>query len=249
MYCANCGMEIKEDMQFCPSCGAKADVLRSEKALAIVNANVAENMMINITPITQATVNAIYNLLDPLKRISEENAIIDKIQKGIDVNKKKAENIPLNIILGLVIGMFAGNIILYFFVRSDVSRLFWGGLIGSFIGYLTLCGSKKALRVGESRKEEHLNRISDICEEIDPNAISLLPPSYRFYNAATFFYHAFVNQRAYTMQQAVNLYEDESRKDQMAMLQKQQMAQLNSIRKSSQVSATLHTLEFIGRLF
>jgi hypothetical protein len=94
-----------------------------------------------------------------------------------------------------------------------------------------------------------MDQINSICGEIDDDDISILPPNYRFYNAAAFFYHAFTNQRAFTMQQAVNLYEDETRKDQMALIQRQQMSYLNSIQKTSAVSATMSTLNFISKLF
>ena len=94
-----------------------------------------------------------------------------------------------------------------------------------------------------------LANIDSVCEDIRENDIKLIPPAYRFYNAVDFFYNAFINQRALTMQQAVNLYEDELRKDQMALMQQRQMESLQSVRATSAVAATMSTLSFIGRLF
>ncbi len=249
MYCVNCGAEINGDIQFCPSCGARINGAENVNEVAVIENNVFSRMQINVTPITQATIASIYKLLEPLKRIDDENAKISRIEKMIKKNRNKANGMVPNMMLGGVIGMLIGWAYLWFFMGFGSMRIVIGVIAGAIVGFLITRGGKKDLAKYENSKEVCLNQINEICGEMEPQDISVLPPSYRFYNAAAFFYNAFLNQRAFTMQQAVNLYEDETRKDQMAMIQRQQMLELNSIRKSSQVTATLHTLEFIGRLF
>ena len=252
MYCAKCGSEIKEGMNFCSACGASVEGM-SENAIAVVGNNEFRHMPISVTTISQATVNAIYNLLEPLKRISDENEKINKNQKILELNKKRVNNKVSNIILGAVIGflswLFFGCCAMLIGFEVGLAGMITFICVGCSIGYSVSNTGKKGLAHCESVKEQCLRQIDNICEKIDPEQISLLPPSYRYYNAASFFYNAFINQRALTMQQAVNLYEDEIRKDQMAALQMQQMAQLRSIGQSAQVSATVNTLSFISRLF
>ena len=42
MFCANCGKEIKEGMNFCSSCGSKIELVNKEEAIND-NVNNAEN--------------------------------------------------------------------------------------------------------------------------------------------------------------------------------------------------------------
>lgn len=244
MYCVNCGKEINDGMTFCPACGGRQDT--SVHSVAVIE-NRTSDAGFNITQINQATVNAIYNLLDPLKRIAEENRIISICQKSIRANEAKAKNLPGYSLLGFIIGMMP----VYMITGSALGfcPALVCGIIGGTIGFLMSMSSRNTVNRNKARMDTCLNRINDICSEVDPADMSLLPPSYRFYNAAAFFYHAFTNQRALTMQQAVNLYEDEMRKDQMALMQRQQMTYLRSIRTSSAVSATANTLNFISKLF
>ena len=250
MYCVNCGREIADESMFCPSCGTKQE---GQQAVAVVQSRPIGNGL-NVTMVNQATVDAIYHVLEPLKRIAEENRKIDVCQRTIKANEGKAKNFIGNMILGFVIG-FMPMYILWGWYAGAGFPLFCG-LVGTAVGFFISSSSKDAVKNSTEKMNSYLKNIDNICKEVDEDEIALLPPSYRFYNAAAFFYNAFINRRALTMQQAVNLYEDEMRKDEMALIQQRQMQSLASIQKSSSVtatmtgiSATIHTLDFIGRLF
>ncbi len=252
MYCAKCGKMILDGSAFCPSCGAK-------QGMAVDNAPVANsNPMgygLNITQINQETVNAIYRLLDPLKKIADENNKMDQNIRRQNYYQRKLNNTSFYYVMGGVGGFFSTFLFIIMFLRPESPKWTFplafiictaGGIL---IGHYIVREAKKIVNKCQNNTDASLKNINDICQFVDPNDIALLPPSYRYYNAALFFYNAFINQRAYTMQQAVNLYEDEMRKDQMAMMQQQQMASLRSIQTTSAVSATMSTLNFISRLF
>lgn len=235
MYCVNCGRDIADGIAFCPSCGAKLN----ESGNAVTASSGMGAM--RVTMINQATIGAIYHLLEPLRRLAEENDKLDRSQKFLAKYERKANN-PISIIVGVVVGF------LYLSFSSTVAGIF-GGIVGGAIGYAIFTQRKRNIENNKLNLNTALENINEICAEIDENEIALLPPSYRFYNAAAFFYNAFINQRALTMQQAVNLYEDEMRKDQMALIQQRQMQALGSIQRSSAVSATMNTLNFVSKLF
>lgn len=243
MYCVNCGREIADGSTFCTSCGAKQ---AAQGAIAVVQSGPIGNNL-NVTMINQATVDAIYHVLEPLKRIAEENEKIDTCQRTIKANEGNAKNFVLNMILGFVIGFMPMYILWGWFAGAGFPL--FCGLIGTTIGFLISSTSQSAVKRSNEKISIYLKNIDNICMEVDEDELSLLPPSYRFYNAAAFFYNAFINQRALTMQQAVNLYEDEMRKDEIARIQQQQMAALKSIRTTSTVSATMSTLNFVSKLF
>ena len=60
--------------------------------------------------------------------------------------------------------------------------------------------------------------------------MDVIPPDYRYRQAMTFFYNALKNQRAMTMQEAVNLYEDYLHKNRMEQMQAEQIQKLNEIK-------------------
>ena len=64
------------------------------------------------------------------------------------------------------------------------------------------------------------SRIERIKQKMDNIDWSVIPPDYRNEQAMNFIYQALVNQRAMTMQEAVNLYEDELHKGRLETLQK-----------------------------
>ena len=255
MNCTNCGNPLPEGVAFCPKCGTKA-----ETGITMVDGGTVANQQLRITPINEDTVSAIGRLLDPLKRIADLNIEIAELQERNKKYQRQKKQAPLYIIGGLLVGFFVVGTMLGIFVKIvtgseglSSAAVILGCIAGGFVGLKIVNGIKNTIRKVEGEIEDCLERINDVCKEINEEDIALLPPDYRFYNAADFFYHAFTNQRAVTMQQAVNLYEDEIRKDQIALMQQQQMIELQqqvgSIRATSAVSATMSTLSFISRLF
>lgn len=119
--------------------------------------------------------------------------------------------------------------------------------------YLIHCLEKnsqnKSLKRVQTEMNSHEEEVVQICNAIDKNSISTIPPKYRYYYAAQFLYEALVNQRAMDMQEAVNLYEDYLYKQQMMQQQQQQNAMLRSIANTSAFNATVNTANYINNLF
>ena len=253
MYCTNCGQKLSEGTAVCPSCGAQ--IGRNE---VVTVENSYSTNGIQVTPVNQSTVAGIYRLLEPLRKIADLNSKIATAESCKAKASQAVGNAPVYVILGGLIGVPCGWMLLIIFMGAGTgsARAILGAVIGACIGLMMVGSNKKTVEESQQNIDDLLGKVNSICGEINEEDIALLPPSYRFYNAASFFYNAFINQRALTMQQAVNLFEDEMRKDQMARIQQQQMQALGSIQKSSSVtatmtgiSATIHTLDFIGRLF
>lgn len=262
MYCIKCGNQLEEGVAVCSICGA-----RTASGIVTVNEGVVSDQQFQITPVNEQTISAIRRLLDPLRQLANLNNNLAQEERLLERFKQKKSNMPGYIIGGILLGFLVCGYIVGVFATSISGSGMLGlcsallcGIAGVLFGITmgVYDDKKKSVKIRESEAfiEDCLVKIDNICEDINEEDISLLPPDYRFYNAADFFYHAFTNQRALTMQQAVNLYEDEIRKDNIALMQQQQMLalqqqanSLRSIRATSAVSATMSTLNFISKLF
>ncbi len=74
--------------------------------------------------------------------------------------------------------------------------------------------------------------------------VALLPPDYQYYIAANYIYSCFLNGRAFTMSEAINLYEEqvhrwkiENYQQQMVIIQQQQQATMRAIKTNTAISA------------
>ena len=73
----------------------------------------------------------------------------------------------------------------------------------------------------KTRQYENIySRVSYITQEYD---IDFIPQNYRYEEAMVFFYNVLINQRAFNLPQAINLYEDEKHKAAMKALQEEQL--------------------------
>lgn len=239
MYCNKCGNDNQENSMFCSKCGAKI----STAVISQRNFIVPE-----ITQISPEAVNSIYNLIAPLKEIAELNNKIASTERFQKYYQSKVKNAVASYIIGSILGILAAIVIIPLWGVPFLLRVMIGAVVGLGLSIIFVESFKKSVRENEVTLNKYISRIDEVCEGIDEDEIKLLPPDYRYYQAANFFYNAFINQRALTMQQAVNLYEDEKRKDQMARIQQQQMQHLASIRTSSAVSATMSTLNFVHKI-
>lgn len=70
--------------------------------------------------------------------------------------------------------------------------------------------------------------------------IDVIPPDYRYRDAMAFFYNALRNQRAMTMQEAVNLYEDHLHKNRIEAMEAEQLKKLDQINQTAKTNAYLN---------
>ena len=77
----------------------------------------------------------------------------------------------------------------------------------------------------QAEREETIARIKKLTDEYDFN---IIPEDYRNEDAMNFICKALKNRRAYTIQEAVNLYEDELHKRHITQLHEEQLAAQNS---------------------
>lgn len=101
--------------------------------------------------------------------------------------------------------------------------------------------------------EPRLEKVFDILAE----RIVVVPENYRYLMAVECMYGYFVNRRADSLKEAINLYEEElyrmrqeQRSEQMVALQRQQNSALNNISASSAINAAANMAQVfqnIGR--
>lgn len=109
-------------------------------------------------------------------------------------------------------------------------------------------------RDSNSRNKEMIEKLeTDLSKEIEKKnvvikqlspVIHILPPNYRYALAADYIYNCFLNNRAYTIQEAVNLYEEqlhrwkiENTQEMMLTLQRQQNSDINTMKIFTGITA------------
>lgn len=232
MYCVNCGTRFDENTGTCPVCGTKTV---TNEMTSVVS---RDNSTMRNTGITRDNIRTIYGLLEPLEKWEEVSKKLETTKKALKAAENSLSNKRVCIVVTTLVGAVMG-------IEVNLLGMLVCGILGTILGTVIHITHKNKIKGYYESIDSYSAEVEELGQRIDPNGIALLPPSYRFYHAANFFYMAFINQRALTMQEAVNLYEDEMRKDQIAHMQKQQIAALNSIRTSSKVSAAMSTANFI----
>ncbi len=245
VYCISCGVQIPDNSVFCPSCGKKqtSSGLQSDG-----RDKLGEENSLKKTEINNDTVASIQKLLEPLNQIRLLNEKLDKYEHNIEYYKRKnrrpfSSAIITFAISFIIISILFGQILLDL---RDISLILSFVFIFIFIPVI-ICfgityGNKKRYESAIASYDSCLDEIDTICERLDPEEVELLPPSYRFYDAANFFYNSFINQRAYTMQEAVNLYESELQSNKAAQIQMDQQNILRKISESTERSAQTNTV-------
>lgn len=178
------------------------------------------------------------------------------------------------LIIGVVLVPFFATIMMLLLRIGEVSAAIAG--IGIFLGYLIIAtlviicvyalessGYKnKTKKLNEeiarlqkeiAIMEPRLEKVFDILAE----RIVVVPENYRYLMAVECMYAYFVNRRADSLKEAINLYEEElyrmrqeQRSEQMVALQRQQNSALNNISASSAINAAANMAQVfqnIGR--
>lgn len=248
MFCKNCGREVDTNATFCPGCGTKLQ----DPVTSITTSNIGTQFTSKAEIDNQYLIQAVGSLLSPLEQIGKTVTRIDR--KKIEIsNNEKISKMHLDLWLFPFMGIMCIAFILTFFKPSDTVY----GLLSCILGIPT------GFVVGKYWKNKHikqsnntcqnrdqlLQNLNDICETINPEYMHLIPRDYRHFHACQFFYNAFLNGRAMSMQQAVNLYEEELHRSRMEKMQLQQVAQLKSIRTSSAIGAAASSANLFINLF
>lgn len=252
MYCSKCGKQIDNNARFCPECGS-----------TVANTELQETKKVNSSTADRELVAAIGRLVNPINEVCKIAAATDSLNRSTEMNKQALSSIIYKyskvfyFVFG-VVGLFGGFIVYGVFFRhlpSVVSLLFLflclvgGAILPAFLIKQNKASLISAIERGEQQLSSNFQALNDICLKIDPKDMTLLPPSYRYGLAVDFIYKALINQRAMTMQEAVNLFEDQLYKDKMLSMQRQQIAQLKSIQTTSSISAAASTANLFINLF
>ena len=150
-------------------------------------------------------------LSDKAKELSQE---IRKIE-GLENNSTQGSgrhklyiSTALILFLALVLSIYIGSGVFFFLVILMVGIYFVNGFF-----------SNKKREFHLSEKKEEYNRLLAEIERLDnDNDLELVPPDYRKEEAVSFFCKSLRNQRAFDMQEAINLYEEELHRNEMKQL-------------------------------
>ena len=106
-------------------------------------------------------------------------------------------------------------------------------LIGAVVYYFSSMSMRKNIAKTLPEKLEKYNTICRQLKEIDENYdFSIIPPDYRSDEALNYLYKALSNQRALSIHDAINLYEEEKYREEMKKLQREQIeAQKNQTKE------------------
>lgn len=201
--------------------------------------------------------NAIEKIINPLRSLTEKQLAKENYMKQINFlsQRIRTENSIKNdsIIISLCIG--GGVFVITFFMTAFnlifiLPCLILGG-IASFISYKINYHTQNNNRnISINNLQNIQNYVNQLDSEIFNIAetyqydMEVLPPNYQYSIAAEYIYNCFVNQRANTMAEAINLYEEqlhrwkmENYQQEMLNMQIQQQRTLESVRRNSAVSA------------
>lgn len=167
--------------------------------------------------ITAEKVKALSSLVGPLDEIENLEA-----QQAEHEENQKVKASPVQAIIGAI--MAASSVIVFImgivaFNNSSgdscgciafvfLALLVGGGALGikGFIDYST---KKKRHKEAEKELPQIYARINQFKTSVDWQILTMMPPAYRNLDALSFTCVAFINGRATTIQEAVNLYEQE----------------------------------------
>jgi hypothetical protein len=178
----------------------------------------------------------VHSLIEPLSRLNELSPaairihnILDKTQKTVDSDDK-----PLGRILPWI---WFGGVFVFFLIGMISDTGIVSAILTSLVLAIIAFGIVKAIQINRKKTLEKLDlqykKISDemkqMNEELRKHNMDIIPPDYRYKEAMVFFYNALNNQRAMTIQEAVNLYEDYLHNNKMEAMQAEQLTKLNQL--------------------
>lgn len=174
---------------------------------------------------TSELVEKLGALLNHLKTLEKKNNEFERLKKYLEQGKK-SYLIPLYISIGMA--AIHGMIFFSTMIKAITGKGSFSGIPGLLISAAIFVGIPYAVSFMNKRNYEKacvdFEEASRDLEEYNRATsgsfdMSIIPPDYTSVNAIEFLYRALRNQRAKTVQEAVNLYEDELHKSRMEELQ------------------------------
>ena len=164
----------------------------------------------------------VLELIQPISELSASTSQLDTLPKEISKHNNailasRAIAVSLfgaGVFIGIVSGITEGRFILSF-IGGILAGVLMSG-IPFFIWMKNLSEMKTKERQLEFSKKKRI----DALEALKGKDVNIIPPDYRSRQAMMFIYNALLNQRAVTMQEAVNLYEQELHNNRMETLQR-----------------------------
>lgn len=241
--CPNCDANLQIDSSlkyaFCQYCGTKV-AMEATETYNQYEQPVASRLVIE-------TLGMLAEEIPNREALTKRYSIVHKQIEFLQKNLKRLEKYEYK--TGYLIGLIVSCIfVAVLFVAignienppSILSLLMLLSMAstGVFAYIYSQCSTKKnsAIRLEKDLKEEEQLKmaIDRVNAAIDHADEELLPPMYRDTASIIFIYNALVNQRATTVKEAINLYEQDKQNKKMEELQTQQLQKLEAIKRQQQ---------------
>ena len=236
MKCPNCGAEIKIDRSrkeaYCESCGTKLFVedIQSTNQLG--------------QPVADASLVDLLKNVAPLysEKASMDSQIKEK-EDSIKLYQSKANSIKLPFYnveylnIYLIAAVVCGVLTLIGLYANAYMFLLCGALtVGAVYMYLNT-KEKQAVMQEIVKNQSDISDLKKASDDVDRKlseyAIDAIPQQYRQSEAIIFFCGVLENQRANTMQQAINLYEEDKRNKKNIEIQEAQLKSIEELTKQN----------------
>ncbi|MBQ9606864.1 MAG: hypothetical protein IJV16_06785 [Lachnospiraceae bacterium] len=192
-------------------------------------------------------------MMEPLARLGELTMRYNRLYKAVEGNKKSIERDKTTFGKLLPFIWFAGIFILFFMsgmsgdsgVGESIGVGLFCGLVALGITFLVQAGHKSSLKKNATALNNVAKEIERHKETLKGHNVDIIPPDYRYRQAMQFFYTALRNQRAMTMQEAVNLYEEYLHQNRMEAMQAEQIQKLNKLNKTAKTNTYINMANYM----
>ncbi len=235
MKCPSCGAEIKIDRTrkeaYCESCGTKLFVedIQSTNQLG--------------QPVADASLVDLLKNVAPLysEKASMDSQIKEK-EDSIKLYQSKANSIKLPFYnveylnIYLIATVVCGGLTLIGFTNAYMFLLCGALTVGAVYMYLNT-KKKQAVMQEIVKNQSDISDLKKASDDVDRKlseyAIDAIPQQYRCSDAIDYFCEVLGNQRANTMQQAINLYEEDKRNKKNIEIQEAQLKSIEELTKQN----------------
>ncbi len=246
MECPGCGANLKINPTlkeaYCQYCGTKL-LIDGVQATNILGQPVADEhllqMLREVTPLIsekeelESSLTAQKNELESTQNRIDSKTIFKKVfnPQYEQIYKKVLIACTAMIIISLLFVKSLGLTFVFVLATTAMWQLYKNTV--KYSGELNHLASTK------DTIEQLEKDIAEREEKLKPYNIDVIPSQYRNGTALKFIYNALNSQRATTMQQAINLYEDDKRNKKLDAMQEQQLQNLKRIEKLAKENAEM----------
>lgn len=194
-------------------------------------------------------------MIEPLSRLGELSMRYNRLYRVVESNKKSIEKDKTTFGKALPFIWFAGIFLLFLGsslsgdtgVGESIGVGLFCGLIALGITFFVQVGHKSSLKKNVTALNNVAKEMERHKETLKGHDIEIIPPDYRYRQAMQFFYSALRNQRAVTMQEAVNLYEEFLHQNRMEAMQAEQIQKLNQLNKTAKTNAYINMANYLKK--